>query len=70
MIDQNLLSYQEVKELVSVCMDLKTVVLSNEDFEKLAQSKDSLQLVIQLVFENAVNEFLAEACELALSKSK
>ncbi|PHR58778.1 MAG: hypothetical protein COA47_10255 [Robiginitomaculum sp.] len=70
MVDQNLLSYQEVKEIAGNCMGFKTVELTNEDYEKLAQSKDSLQLIIKLIFESSVNEFLAEACELALSKSK
>lgn len=70
MIDQKLLSFAEVKELISSSLGPQMIKLDTDAFAVISKNKETLETLIQVTFENAQNSLIAEIAELAMMNAE
>lgn len=70
MIDEKLLSFGEVKELVSSNLGPAMLKLDTDTFNVISKNKETLEALINVAFENAQNLLIAQIAELAMENSK
>ena len=70
MIDQKLLSFGEVKEHIEQSLGPKMIKLDTDAFNVISKNKETLETLIQVTFENAQNQLIADIAVLAMTNAE